>query len=206
MPSRPNPDGNARLTAVVGVLLVVPIGVELLTVPLGVHAFMSLHVFVGFLLIPLVALKLGSTGWRFARYYTRSEPYRAQGPPQAVMRMLAPLFVAATVVLFGSGVAMGVLHGHGLVVARRLHGPSSAVWAVLVGVHVLVYLKRALVSGSEDVIPDKRGFARGAGVRAYLVALAIAGGIVVAAATVPAQHHWIDLPRDHHHDHRSARR
>jgi hypothetical protein len=204
MPSRLNPDGNARLTAAVGVLLLVPIGVELVTIPLGVHTFMSLHVFVGFLLIPLVLLKLASTGWRFARYYTRSEPYRTQGPPQVAMRMLAPLFVAATVVLFASGVAMGVVHGHALVVARRLHGPSSAVWAVLVGVHVLVYVKRALIGSAEDVVRSTRGFARGAGVRAYLVAAAIVCGVVVAAATVPAQHHWIDLPRDHHHGHRIA--
>ena len=200
-----NPDGNARLTAAVGVLLLVPIAVELLTVPLGVHTFMSLHVFVGFVLIPLVLLKLASTGWRFARYYTRSDPYRVLGPPQPAMRMLAPLFVVATVVLFASGVAMGVLHGHALVVARRLHGPSSAVWAVLLGLHVLVYLKRALLSGTEDVIASKRGFARGVGARAGLMAAALVCGLVFAAATVPAQHHWIDLSRDHH-DHRGESR
>ena len=108
---RLNPDGNERLTAAVGVLLLVPIAVELATILLGVHTFMSLHVFVGVALIPPVLLKLGSTGWRFARYYTRSRAYVAHGPPQLAMRLLAPLLVAATVILFGSGVAMGILHG-----------------------------------------------------------------------------------------------
>jgi hypothetical protein len=60
---RPNPDGNERLTAAIGVLLLVPIVAELGTVLLGVHTFMSLHVFVGLALIPAVLLKLGSTGW-----------------------------------------------------------------------------------------------------------------------------------------------
>jgi hypothetical protein len=202
---RLNPDGNARLTAAVGVLLLVPIAVELLTIPLGVHTFMSLHVFVGFVLIPLVALKLASTGWRFARYYTRSGPYRSHGPPQTVMRMLAPLFVAATIVLFGSGVAMGILHGHALVVARRLHGPSSAVWVVLVGVHTLVYLRRALVGGTGDATRRRRRLARGAGARAAVIALALLCGVAVAAATVPAQHRWIALPRDHHDRHDDRR-
>src|SRR5690242_15252417 len=112
-----NPVGNARLTALVGVLLLAPVAVELATIVLGVHSFMSLHVFVGLALIPAVALKLASTGWRFARYYTRSDAYLEHGAPQIAMRLLAPLFVAATVVLFASGIAMGVLHGHALAVA-----------------------------------------------------------------------------------------
>ena len=76
MADRQNPTGNERLTATVGALFLVPIVVELATIVLGVHTFMSLHVFVGFVLIPAVLLKLASTGWRFARYYTRSEASR----------------------------------------------------------------------------------------------------------------------------------
>ena len=125
--------------------------VEIATVLLGVHAFMSWHVFVGLALIPAVVLKLASTGWRFVRYYTRNNSYVEHGPPQMTMRMLAPLFVVATVVLFGSGVAMGFLHGHMLQIARRLHGPASVVWLVLLGVHVLVYFGRALRSTASDV-------------------------------------------------------
>jgi hypothetical protein len=200
-----NPDGNERLTAAVGVLLLVPIVIELVSVLLGVHTFMSLHVFVGLLLIPPVLLKLASTGWRFARYYLRSDAYVVHGPPQLVMRLLAPLLVAATVVLFGSGVAMGLLHGHALVVARRLHGPASVVWIVLVGVHVLVYLKRSLLKGTEDIAAGTRAAVGGAKGRAYAVVAAVAVGVAVAAATVPAQHHWVNLHRDHDHRGESQR-
>jgi hypothetical protein len=197
---RENPAGNERLTAAVGLLLLAPILVEVVTVLLGVHTFMSVHVFVGLALIPPVLLKLGSTGWRFVRYYTGSRPYVAEGPPQIAMRLLAPLFVAATVVLFGSGVAMGLVHGEALSIARRLHGPASVTWLLLLGLHVLVYFRRALKRTAEDAGPVRRSRAPGAGARAraYALAAAVVSGLVIAAATVPAQHHWIDLRRDHH--------
>jgi hypothetical protein len=195
---RPNPDGNERLTAAVGVLLVVPIVVELATIVLGVHTFMSLHVFVGLALIPLVLFKLGSTGWRFVRYYTRSRAYVAHGPPRLAMRLLAPLLVAATVVLFGSGVAMGILHGHALQIARRLHGPSSVIWLLLIAVHVLVYLRRALIESSGDLRASTRPEVRGATWRSYALAGVLILGLVAGAATIPSQHRWIDLSR--HHD------
>jgi hypothetical protein len=188
------------LTAIVGVLLLGPVVVELATVLLGVHSFMSLHVFVGLALIRPVLLKLASTGWRFGRYYTRKDAYVEHGAPQIAMRLLAPLFVGATVVLFSSGVAMGILHGHALAVARRLHGPASVVWLVLFAVHALAYLKRALVSSSREIsaagrsVPGRRR-------RGYVIATAVAFGLIVGAVTVPAQHHWVGLQGDHHRSH-----
>jgi hypothetical protein len=193
-----NPGGNERLTAAVGLLVVIPVLVELATIVLGVHTFMSVHVFVGLALIPAVLLKLASTGWRFARYYTHSRAYVAQGPPQIAMRVLAPLFVAATVVLFGSGVAMGLLHGNPLQIARRLHGPASVIWLLLLGLHVVVYVRRALTSAAHDAVPAKREPVPGARARAYALAFVVICGLVVGAAAVPAQHHWVNLPRDHH--------
>ena len=198
-----DPVGNERLTGVVGVVLFVLTVVELATIVLGVHRFMSLHVFVGFVLIPPIVLKLASTGWRFARYYTGTSAYVVHGPPLLPMRLLAPFLVAATIVLFASGVAMGLLHGNALAVARQLHGPSSVVWLALVGVHALVYLQRALTGSAEDATAWVRA-ARGARGRAYLLATAIVSGVALGIATVPAQHHWISLPRDHRHD-RNAR-
>jgi hypothetical protein len=193
-----NPLGNERLTGAVGLLLLVPVLVEVATILLGVHTFMSVHVFVGVALIPAVVLKLVATGWRFARYYTRSRPYVAHGPPQVAMRVLAPLFVAATVVLFGSGVAMGLLHGHALQVARSLHGPSSVVFLALLGLHILVYLGRALRSTAQEVLPTTRRTIRGYASRGIAVAVVVVCGLALGGATVPAQHRWVDLPRDHH--------
>jgi hypothetical protein len=196
--NRLNPLGNARLTALVGVLLLGPVALELATVVLGVHSFMSLHVFVGLALIPAVALKLASTGWRFARYYTRSDAYVEHGAPQIAMRLIAPLFVAATVVLFASGVAMGFLHGHALEDSRRLHGPASVVWLVLFGVHALAYLRRAVIGSRSEVNADDRSVVPGRTRRGYVIAIAVLSGLLIGAGTVPAQHRWVRLPRDHH--------
>jgi hypothetical protein len=193
-----NPVGNERLTGAIGVLVIAPVLVEIATILLGLHTFMSLHVFVGLALIPAVTLKLGSIGWRFARYYTRSGAYVAHGPPQIAMRLLAPLFVTATVVLFGSGVAMGLLHGQGLQIARRLHGPSSVVWLALLGLHVLVYLRRALRGVAEDFTPEQPHSVRGTAIRARVLAAVVVAGVAVGVATVPVQRRWIDIARGHH--------
>lgn len=200
-----NPDGNERLTASVGLVLIVLTVIELATLLLGLQRFLSLHVFVGIVLLPPVALKLASTGWRFTRYYTRAAAYRAKGAPQLVMRLMAPLLVAATIVLFGSGVAMGLLHGHSLRLARQLHGPASVVWMLLVGVHVLVYLKRALVSSKEDVDPTSRSAVRGASARNLILAAAVLTGLVVGLGTITVQHRWLHLPAKHDRHDGSAR-
>jgi hypothetical protein len=196
-----NPDGNERLTASVGVVLIVLTVIELATLLLGLQRFLSLHVFVGLVLLPPVVLKLGSTGWRFTRYYTKAAAYRAKGAPQLAMRLLAPLLIAATSVLFSSGVAMGFLHGHSLQLARQLHGPASVAWMLLVGVHVLVYLKRALVSTKEDVDPTARSAVRGARARNLVLAAAVITGLVIGVGTLSVQNRWLHLPPKHdHHD------
>jgi len=202
--ARLNPDGNDRLTSLIGLVLVVLTLVELATVVLGLHQFLSLHVFVGLALIPPVLLKLASTGWRFTRYYTRSGAYRLRGAPQLAMRLLAPLLVAATVVVFGSGVAMGFLHGSSLSLVRELHGPASVAWMVLLGIHVLAYLRQAILSAKEDVAPDSRASVPGAKARTYLLIGAIVAGIGAAAGALPVQHYWLHLPPKHHHRDRTA--
>ena len=193
-----NPDGNERLTATVGLILVVLSVVEIATLLLGLQSTLHLHVFVGLVLLPPIALKLASTGWRFARYYTRNQAYRLKGAPQLLMRLLAPLLVAATIVLFGSGVAMGLVHGHALQIARRLHGPASVIWMVVLGIHVLVYASRALHATGEELKARTRRQVAGVRLRAFLVAAALAAGLIVGLATLPVQHHWLHLgSRDH---------
>ena len=97
-----------------GLVLLVLLAVETLTT-LSLRSYLPVHIFLGLLLLPPVALKLASTGWRFMRYYSHSKPYRLEGPPRLLLRTLAPLLVASTLTLFGSGVALIVVgHGGGL--------------------------------------------------------------------------------------------
>src|SRR5579872_3166612 len=78
-------DGNERLTAMTGVVLVVMLGALGLTI-VRIGQLIWLHLFLGLLLMGPVLLKLASTGYRFLRYYARAAVYRAKGPPMLALR------------------------------------------------------------------------------------------------------------------------
>jgi hypothetical protein len=192
-------DGNERLTSTVGLVLVVLLVVEAATTP-ALSTFLPVHLFLGLLLLPPIVLKLASTGWRFIRYYTGSAPYRLKGPPELLLRMLAPLFVAATFVLFGTGVAF-LIAGHGGGLLLTAHVVSFVIWGVLMIIHVLAYLRHVLSHGVADWRPAARSVA-GAKLRRYVVAGALAAGIVVGLGTYSVQTAW--LSRRGHHRHERA--
>jgi len=156
------------------------------------------HVFLGMLLLPPVALKLGTTGWRFARYYTRNESYVAAGPPRMLLRMLAPLLVASTLMLFGTGVAM-IAVGHRGGELRTLHTFSFVAWGVLIAVHVLAYLTRVFHDGVADWRSNASDVVAGVGTRRAVLGGSILAGVVLALATLSPQrtvlHHG---GHDHH--------
>ncbi len=67
--------GNARLTSIAGVtLLLVGLAVEGATSRRS-GRFLSVHIFVGMLLLGPVALKLSSVEEHFVRYYTGAREY-----------------------------------------------------------------------------------------------------------------------------------
>src|SRR5438552_995315 len=120
-------EGNARLTGLTAAVLLVLLAAEGATIPFLRQA-LTLHVFLGLLLIPPAALKLAVTGWRFVRYYRRDPEYVAKGPPPPLLRMVvAPLVIVSTVVLLGTGVLLAVMHPRGGVVLG-LHKTSFLVW------------------------------------------------------------------------------
>jgi len=79
--------GNEQLTTVTGAILIVLLAVIGFTIP-QLRQFVSVHLFVGMLLIGPVLLKMASTGYRFVRYYTGNLEYRRQGPPEVVLRVV----------------------------------------------------------------------------------------------------------------------
>ena len=189
------PDGNERLTSALGLSLFVLLPVEAATV-LSLQDFLSVHLFLGLLLIPPIAVKLATTGWRFAGYYVRREPYRLKGPPDLFLRLLAPPLVLSTIVLFGTGVAfLFVGHGGGLLLTA--HAASFVAFGALVTVHSLAYLFRAWRHG----LSDWRGPRRldGTGVRRVAVVAVLATGVAVGLGTYSAQTSWL-AHRHHHHE------
>jgi hypothetical protein len=183
------PEGNERLTGMTAAVLLVLLAIEGVTI-LFLRPLLSVHIFVGMLLIPPVGLKLASTGWRFVRYYTGARHYRAKGPPNPLMRMLAPLVVAATAGLFATGVALLVLgphSGRGLVLG--LHKASFVVWLAVNAIHVLVYAARIPRLLTADLRPHLR--TEGSLLRRGALAGAVVAGVTLAAATFPLAEPWL---------------
>lgn len=180
--------GNEQLTAVIAAVLLLLLAIEGATL-LRLTSLLTVHAFVGMLLIPVLGLKLASTGWRFLRYYRNGEEYVRRGPPHLALRaVVAPVIVVSTLVVFGTGVALLVLgQTHGTVVG--LHKASFLVWVGATGLHVLAHVSK---------LPRLLG-ARipGTSMRVALVASAALAGAVLATATLPQADHLQDRASAH---------
>ena len=188
-------EGNARLTGMTGLVLLVLLAVEGVTI-LAIRPLLSVHVFVGLMLIPPVALKLSATGYRFVRYYAHDVEYVRKGPPLLLMRMLvAPGLIAATLVVFATGVALLVVGPDGGLVLG-LHKASFFVWLGAFGVHVLVYALR--VPGLVAADWGRGPRTSGAALRFGIIALALLVGLTVAVAALPAAGPWLQWSCGHH--------
>jgi hypothetical protein len=183
--------GNGRITGGAAVALLVLLAAEGATIPF-IGPLVAPHVFIGMLLIPPVALKLGSTGYRFARYYAGSPPYRRKGPPLLLMRVLAPGVVLTTVALFATGVA-STLAGPEDGTLKFLHKASFIAWFALMTVHVLGHVLEV----PSLALPDwRRSGGReaalaGSGLRIALLATSILAGLALALATISLAGPWL---------------
>jgi hypothetical protein len=181
--SQAGPTGNSRLTALTALVLVVLLAVEGATL-ISLQSFLSWHIVIGMLLVPIVALKTASTGYRFVRYYTGSPAYVRAGPPAPLLRLLGPILVLSTAGLFGTGVALAIL-GPGTPSVLLLHKASFVVWVGALGLHVLGHLLPlpALIRDGRSV-PGSR-------LRLGLVALAIVAGAILAVVSWHLATPWV---------------
>jgi hypothetical protein len=180
--------GNEQLTAVVATVLLLLLAIEAATL-LNIRSLLTVHAFIGMLLIPVVILKLGSTGWRMIHYYRQAEEYVRRGPPHLVLRaFIAPVVILSTIVLFATGVALLVLgQTEGTVVG--LHKASFIVWVGATALHVLAHVLR---------LPRMlRTRAPGAAFRFALVAGALTCGALLAITTFPAADRLQDRVSSH---------
>jgi hypothetical protein len=187
--------GNEILTSATALLLLVLLVAEGVTV-VHMSGLVTVHMFLGMVVIPPVALKLASTGYRFVRYYTGSRPYREKGPPLLPLRLLAPVLVLTTVSVLASGVWLLAL-GHKSDLVLEVHKVSFIVWIALFGVHLLAYLPRVARSLRGDWGAARRSAVPGAGLRGMLVASSLGGGLALALALLSAMSAWHG--GQHHH-------
>jgi hypothetical protein len=197
-------DGNEQLTTVTGAILIVLLAVIGFTIP-QLRQLISVHLFVGMLLIGPVLLKMASTGYRFMRYYTGESAYRAKGPPELILRLIGPIVVLTTVVVFVTGVVLlftGPSHRDPWLM---LHKVSFIVWVVFMSLHVLGHLPavgRAVGIGRTGH-EQLAGAAPGTMGRRIAIAGALVAGLVLAIVLIPDFAAWTAhgaFVHHHHHD------
>lgn len=170
--------GNARLTAANAALLLVLLAIEGVTV-LSVRTLLTPHVFIGMLLIPPVLLKVASTGWRFARYYSGAPAYQRKGAPPVLLRLLGPIVVLLTLLLFASGVGLLLVSRSWLPLLLKVHKASFVLWFGAMTIHVLGHLGEVFRLAPRDWLRRTRRDVTGAGPRQWLIAASLVVGVLL---------------------------
>ena len=182
--------GNERLTAATAVVLLVMLAAEGITIAF-VGPLLEEHILIGIALIPPVLLKLGSTGYRFVRYYTKDPVYRARGAPPLILRVSAPFTVGLTVLVLASGVAL-LVHGPDTGRLLLIHKVSFFLWFGVMTIHVLGHVLRLPSLATADwrrAAPEAA--VAGSTARIVVVAAAIAAGLAIGAASLSLAGPWL---------------
>lgn len=187
---------NKRLTAIAGTILFVLI-MAMLVITANLDQWRSVHIFVGILLCGPLVVKMCSTGYRFFRYYTKSPEFVKSGPPNILLRLLAPFLVVITIMVFISGVGI-VFGGHAHEkLFQKIHTFSVTLWLPLLAVHVYAYIRKAAglikydwTSQSKYRVPGRQG-RLGINVAAFI--LSGVAGIIFTPWRFGKHGHW-ELP------------
>jgi hypothetical protein len=183
-------EANARLTGSTAAVIFVLLAVEGVTL-LALRPLLSVHVFVGMLLIPPVLLKIGSTTWRFVKYYSGDPAYLKKGPPAPLLRLLGPVVVVLTGLVLASGVALLLASGSWRSRLMLLHKASFVLWFLVMVVHVLGHLLDTAKLAPRDWYSRTRRQVAGASGRQWLLASMIVAGLVLGVVMLPHVGTWL---------------
>ena len=182
-------EGNSRLTSANGMLLLALLAVEGFSI-ISVRRMITLHVFLGIVLIGPVLLKTGSTMYRFARYYRGARPYLGKGPPHWLLRVLGPVVILSSLMLLGTGVGLLAVKPADPGGLLRAHKASFVIWVAVMTLHVLGHLKGAALTTWWELREVGRSAPPGRVPRLSLIALALVLGIATATALFPSASSW----------------
>jgi hypothetical protein len=189
-------EGNERLTGLTGMVLLVLFAAEGFTV-LAVRQMLTLHFFLGTLLIGPVLLKLCSTVYRFTRYYAGDAEYRRTGPPALPLRVLGPFVILTSLAVIGTGIMLA-LTGPRSSIWLLAHKAAFVLWFGAMTIHVLAYVWRlpGLVGG--DLARRARYRAErvlgGRAARWLLLTASLLTGLLLAVITVHLAGPWTAVP------------
>jgi len=168
--------GNARITGSFGAVIFVLLAVEGVTI-LKINRFFTPHVFVGMLVLPFVVVKMASTTYRFARYYSGRPDYVQKGAPHIILRVLGPMVTITTIAVFATGIIALKVGGHFI---DRAHKVSFVAWFVVLAIHVLGHILETPALAFADWRRSTRGQTAGVTARLTLLASTTAIGIALA--------------------------
>lgn len=170
---------NSRLTAILGLTLLILFALQVVTVLAGVRSVLTWHVVLGLILLPPVGLKLTSVTWRMVSYHRGRDGFADITPPPPVLRVLGLFLAGLTVALLVSGITL--LDGPP---GGRSHRPCSSTRSALRLAGRGRRVRRAALPAGRA--PGQAGLGssgwRGAaGRRGAVVAASLAAGALLAA-------------------------
>lgn len=183
-------EANARLTGTMAAILLVLFAIEGLTI-LRIQSLLTVHVVIGMLLVPPVLVKIGSTTWRFARYYLGSPAYRRKGPPPPLLRLLGPAVVVLTLAVLATGIALLLAPLADRNELFFLHKVTFVLWFIVTAVHVLGHILETTRLAPQDWMQRTRRQVRGAGARQWLAATSLVIGLILAVVVAPHVGPWL---------------
>lgn len=190
---------NTKLTALTGLLLFALLAIEGATVPF-VGKLLTLHAFVGWVLLPPILLKISSTTYRFAMYYLGNPRYLEAGPPKPLLRLIGPLIVLTTTLLMWSGIELMLLGPSRAGIWRGVHKASFVIWFALMMVHVLAYFLKAGSLALPELSKKKRVHSNrtpGRNLRLTLVGGSLLLGIILGFREWHLSAPWVALFAGH---------
>jgi hypothetical protein len=183
-------EANARLTASTSAVLFLLLVAEGFTI-LRIRGLLSAHVFIGMLLVPPVLLKVGSTSYRFVRYYVGSPAYRQSGPPRPALRVLGPFVVVLTVGVLGTGVALMLVQPSLRPALLSLHKASFVVWFGAMAIHVLGHMADTTKVASLDWMRRTRRLVAGARLRQWTLVSSVGVGALLGWLLLSQVGQWL---------------
>ncbi|KPV42882.1 hypothetical protein [Alicyclobacillus ferrooxydans] len=180
---------NERLTAMAAAILFLLIATELV-ITANLHKLITVHIFVGVLLSGPLLVKMGSTGYRFMRYYSGSPVFVEKGPPHWLLRLAAPFLVLLTIMVFVSGFTLAFVGPEHMGIFFDVHAASVALWIPVVAVHIYAHIRKVPRLVAND-LTNRRGYrVSGRNGRIGLNILALIVGLIAAIVMLPVSAPW----------------
>lgn len=166
-----------------------------LVVTANLDKLIMIHIFIGALLAGPLLVKLFSVGYRFFRYYGKSPAFRAKGTPNIWLRLLAPVLIVLTLLLFVSGIGLAI-EGD-IRILFLIHAASAALWIPLLAVHVYAHIRQVPRAVREDWGHASSVWVSGRAKRLRIAILSLATGAILGGVVTSIAAPWRHLPLAH---------